>query len=76
MKRRMEQLAADPVHNGLLHQKIKYERQLKAMVHDLRSKLTYYCHILTSFTFCTLNKNANRSRYFKNYDTIISPNFI
>jgi len=35
MKRRMEQLSRDPVHNELLHQKIKYERQLKAMMNDL-----------------------------------------
>ena len=36
MKRRIEQLAIDPAHNELLHQKLKYERQLKAMFQDLR----------------------------------------
>lgn len=35
MKRRIEQLAIDPAHNELLHQKLKYERQLKAMFQDL-----------------------------------------
>ena len=37
MKRRIEQLAIDPAHNELLHQKLKYERQLKAMFQDLRN---------------------------------------
>ena len=36
MKRRMEKLSPDPIHNELLHQQLKYERQLKAMTNDLR----------------------------------------